>query len=830
MKFELKDYQEDAAAKVLRNLRKASGEYADDGTYTAVSLSAPTGAGKTVIAAAVIERVLFGDPDGDGEADPDAVFLWLTDDPSLNEQTRKKLLQASEKIQPSQLVTLDEGFDAAEFARSKVYFLNIQKLRRGANFLTRKEGKRKHLLLDAISRTIRTNGVHYYLIIDEAHRGTGKRSNDDQTITQRLINGDGTVLAAPVVLGISATPDRFDKAIEQGANDRVPRKVAVPTAAVRESGLIKDVLSISYRAESQTMETTLVRQAAANLRTMDDAWNAYTTAEDEPPVRPVLVLQIPASSSAADVGALLDVCVEEWDELGHRHAIAHSLESHTAEEFGKHTVNYVKPQDIQDHPAVRLVIFKEALTTGWDCPRAEVMVSLRTAKDDTYIAQLIGRMVRSPLARRIASDETLNRVRLFLPHFDRTAVEAVKSKLETDDGGLPTEIEINSVDAPRNKKIPTEVFVVVEKLPSYQVPGPVHRSQVARLHKLAALLSGDGLHANAIKNADTFLVSVIEAERARLEADEVLAAMVTDALTASTEVLDIYLDGTTKVTTEEYATAAADLDRLFAGARRKFRDGLAEKYWGTRVTVHEDDPLDAKALTIALASDSDIVEKVESDAAGRVRQWLDTYGNAIGQLSEDKKAKYAEVRAMARAPELVTPGLPTGPITMSGDTAIPIHDKHLYSDSAGKYRARLGTWEQHALNVEAARTGFVAWYRNPTGGQRSLRVPYDAGNGYGKLYPDFIVLHDDGNGEVRPSITDPHGHHLADASDKLRGLADYAATHGAEYARIIAVIKNTAGDFRQLDLKDDTVRTALKNIHNQDDIESVFAQHGAAYT
>ncbi len=831
MKFELKDYQEEAATKVLRNFRKASREYVDDGTYTAVSLSAPTGAGKTVIAAAVIERILFGDPEGDAEADPDAVFLWLTDDPSLNEQTRKKLLEASEKIQPAQLVTLDESFDAAEFARSKVYFLNIQKLRKGANFLSRKEGKRNHLLLDTISRTIKSNGAHYYLIIDEAHRGTGKQSSDDQTITQRLINGDGTVAAAPVVLGISATLDRFTKAMERADNDRVFRPpVAVPATAVRESGLIKDVLSISYRAESQTMEMTLVRQAVANLRTMDEAWNAYTTAEDEPPVRPVLVLQIPANSNAADVGALLDVCGEEWDVLKQRHAIAHTLESHTAEDFGKHTVKYVKPQDIQDHPAVRLVIFKEALTTGWDCPRAEVMVSLRTAKDDTYIAQLIGRMVRSPLARRIASDETLNRVRLFLPHFDKTAVEAVKSKLETDDGGLPADIEINSVDAPRNKRIPSVVFDVVSKLPSYQVPGPVHRSQVARLHKLAALLSGDGLLADAIKAADSFLVGVLEAERARLEADDVLAAKIKDALTASVEVLDIHSDGAVKVTIEDYATATADIERLFAGARRKFRDGLAEKYWGVRVTNNENDPLDAKALTIALASDSDVVEKIESEAAGRVRQWLDTYGDKIAELSEDKKAKYAEVRAMARAPELVTPGLPAGPITMPGDDDAPAHDKHLYSDSAGKFRTRLGTWEQHALNVESARAGFVAWYRNPTGGQRSLRVPYDTGGGYGKLYPDFIVLHEDAKKNVRPSIIDPHGHHLADAPDKLRGLADYAAKHGTEYARIVAVIKNAAGDFRQLDLKDETVRTALKDVHNQDDIESVFAQHGASYT
>ena len=59
-----------------------------------------------------------------------------------------------------------------------------------------------------------------------------------------------------------------------------------------------------------------------------------------------------------------------------------------------------------------MVLFKEALTTGWDCPRAEVMLSFRSAQDYTYIAQLIGRMVRTPLARRIATDDVLNTLSL----------------------------------------------------------------------------------------------------------------------------------------------------------------------------------------------------------------------------------------------------------------------------------------------------------------------------------------------------------------------------------------------------------------------------------
>src|SRR4051794_27180421 len=113
MKFELKDYQEEAAQRVVVGLRKGSSEYASDGERTAVSLSAPTGAGKTVIAAAVIERMLFGGAEAEHPGDKDAIFVWLTDDPSLNAQTKKKLLEASDRLQSGHLVMLDDTFDQA---------------------------------------------------------------------------------------------------------------------------------------------------------------------------------------------------------------------------------------------------------------------------------------------------------------------------------------------------------------------------------------------------------------------------------------------------------------------------------------------------------------------------------------------------------------------------------------------------------------------------------------------------------------------------------------------------------------------------------------------
>ncbi|MEI6447128.1 MAG: DEAD/DEAH box helicase family protein [Actinomycetes bacterium] len=832
MKFELKDYQEEAVIKILQGLRVANRNFHDEGLHSAISLSAPTGSGKTVIAAAAIEQVLYGDSEGNQPADPEAVFVWLTDDPSLNQQTRKKILEASEKIQPGQLVIVDEGFDQPEFDRGKVYFLNIQRLAKSSLLVKSAEGGRKFTIWQTISATIENARGHYYLVRDEAHRGAKQRPATQQTIAQRLVSGEGGVIPpSPVVVGISATPKRFEEEMGVATPQRTLYKVPVSVEQVKASGLIKDVLSIHARGEGQFIKDTLIREAVKAFKAVDSSWLAYTEAEGEPPVRPAMVIQIPPEGED-EVAAILDVCKEEWDVL-EGDAIAHSLQSHTAEEFGSHTVKYVAPQDIHDHPTVRVVLFKEALTTGWDCPRAEVMLSLRVAKDDTYIAQLIGRMVRSPLARRVESDEALNRVLLYLPQFDSAAVKAVKARLESDEGP-PTDVEINSVDAVRNKSLPKKTFELFESLTSYVVPGPVHRSQVKRLHRMASLLVGDELLSDAISNADEMLVSVLEAERKRLEADGTLEAAVTEVETAVVSVLEVDvfgqdLDGGEKDL--HVQTDTGDVDRMFRSAAQRFRDGLADHYWGWRVMNEADDPYDAKILVIALSNDLDAVAKVEAEAQDRVAQWLSSYGNEIAALSEDKKAKYAEIRAMAREPERVNPGLPSV-ITMPKVGDEPSFESHLFADADGLYAPKkLGEWEAHALKLEMDRPGFVAWYRNPIGGQRALTVPVERAEGqFTKMFPDFVFFHKDSKGKLRASIVDPHGHHLGDAGPKLRGLASYAEAHGGEYQRIISVIKASTGEYRMLDLTEETVRKALASVNSQDEIEKVFSDHGASYS
>ena len=108
MRYTLKDYQDDAVADVLTHLAWAREDWHKRKSRAAFSLTATTGAGKTVMAAAVIEALFNGNPDHNFDSDPGAVVLWFTDDPPLNEQTRFRLMDAADRIGHSRLAARGE--------------------------------------------------------------------------------------------------------------------------------------------------------------------------------------------------------------------------------------------------------------------------------------------------------------------------------------------------------------------------------------------------------------------------------------------------------------------------------------------------------------------------------------------------------------------------------------------------------------------------------------------------------------------------------------------------------------------------------------------------
>ena len=180
------------------------------------------------MAAAVFEALFHGDDNYDFDADPGAVVIWFSDDPSLNEQTRFRLMESSDRLRHTDLVVVENTFNRAKFEPGKIYFLNTQKLGKKSLLVRGFDGDedermfpemrpdlRSHTIWDTIRNTIEDPALTLYLVLDEAHRGMGeRRTGEKSTIVKRLINGEKGVPGIPVVWGISATVERFNEAME----------------------------------------------------------------------------------------------------------------------------------------------------------------------------------------------------------------------------------------------------------------------------------------------------------------------------------------------------------------------------------------------------------------------------------------------------------------------------------------------------------------------------------------------------------------------------------------------------------------------------------------
>jgi len=203
----------------------------------------------------------------------------------------------------------------------------------------------------------------------------------------------------PDRLGISATIERFTIAMGEVTDRTGYPNVAVDIERVRASASSRTRSVWTSRGKRDVLDDAVARgrQGHPLVRT---ALGAYSASEGEPEVLPVLVVQVPDKSTDGQLTELVSTIEAEWPGLGPR-AIAHVLGEHERLKLGARTVDWVYPESIQTDSDVRVVLAKEAISTGWDCPRAEVLYSERPAKDATHIAQIIGRMVRQPL--RIAS-------------------------------------------------------------------------------------------------------------------------------------------------------------------------------------------------------------------------------------------------------------------------------------------------------------------------------------------------------------------------------------------------------------------------------------------
>ena len=291
MKFTLKDYQDEAVLDVLTNLKKARKRWLEDHDRYSFSLTAATGAGKTVMAAAVFEALFHGDDRYEFDRDPTATVIWFSDDPSLNEQTRFRLMESSDRLRHTDLVVVENTFNREKFAPGKIHFLNTQKLGKKSLLVrgfdetddesilpTMRPDMRSHTIWDTIRTTIEAPGLTLYLVLDEAHRGMGTQNGERSTIVKRLINGESGVPGIPIVWGISATVEKFNEAMKVAKERITLSPVTVDASRVQASGLLKDTIALDIPDEpTGDFDTVLVRRATDKLRESSEEWEQYAS-------------------------------------------------------------------------------------------------------------------------------------------------------------------------------------------------------------------------------------------------------------------------------------------------------------------------------------------------------------------------------------------------------------------------------------------------------------------------------------------------------------------------------------------------------------------------
>lgn len=815
MRYALKEFQSEAVCQLMNALKWMQEDYQRRDELSAICLSAPTGAGKTVISTAVIEDLFFGDEGSGIDADDKAVVLWISELPSLIEQTKHRMKKASDRISTSfmderRLVTIGNTFCAGNdsLQPNTVYFLSKGLLASG-NLLTRgSEENNGRVFWDVLDKTIR-DGLHLYLFIDEAHRGIGaseKNMSDSasQTIYAKLIDGFEGRAPAPIVVGISATPERFQRSMESRPNRTLRPKVQIKPHDVQKSGLLKDIIELRVPDDKRPIDSLYLEQAVLQLVQSEKNWKDYCEQQNEQPVIPLLVVQVGEKSSKQHLIEICEDIRKVIPDLDPNGAFANVLGEHVDYDERSYHIRYVNPVDVQASSRIRVLFAKEAITTGWDCPRAEVIYSECHRDDPTYIAQLIGRMVRTPLGRRIESDGILNSVSCFLPRYNPEATQGVVKFLTNDQEGLGMERE--QIISKSVEVVTFGGYASEEATPDCEdVDGEDAEKTHNSLREKASTPAQEQTSASDDKKHASVMVfdeqemdgiqQAIDGLRVRLAQKEsrnkfntlvdVLSLMATTQLDTEADARDTrgfciqldaeietyekefeeqrqeventnmhvvtlnMLDGEEVVTRTERLQADEEAIGISAKyAKNKFGSQLFHAYCLYDYENNGRTRIQTYTRLAAAAHCAPIFSELENWIEGRIAKHLNQHAVDLPSMKEEFRAEFQKLIESSRGSHDIPPTLiKNNRVNVMGrdGKALPRYDHHIiYDPTDGKMPLDLNKLEQLVVDAEfndRKNQTTVAFYRNPPSASQALvAMPYSVNGKMHMLYPDFVFF------------------------------------------------------------------------------------------
>ncbi len=315
-----------------------------------IVLYAPTGSGKTVLTCKFIDDYL--------DENPNTVFLWLCPGAGgLQKQSQESFVEVTSGIQYGDVYDFINESNPA----GSVYFINWDKINRSSNIVLR-EGEYKDLM--AKVHYCHNSNIDIFMIIDEEHKYR-------ETANNYIANIE------PIhVLRISATP------VSKGNYTEI-----IEDNEVIASGLIASGISIN-NGLSQAIEDNNNLDDDLLLLNLADKKRKEIQAEYDRlgiNIRPLVLIQFPNGSEE-----WISRIKQELTNMGYseRSGLVTSWFS------GDHPDN---PEEIKKlNGQYAFLLFKQAIATGWDCPRAKILVKLREGGTEKFNIQTVGRIRRMP--------------------------------------------------------------------------------------------------------------------------------------------------------------------------------------------------------------------------------------------------------------------------------------------------------------------------------------------------------------------------------------------------------------------------------------------------
>ena len=363
--MQLKTYQDNAIEELLGKSKRLMG-YSGEKKLV---FKSPTGSGKTIMMAEFLKLLV-----NDKEVRQSLSFIW-TAPRQLHIQSRNKLERYFEDSRALKC-SFFEDLDGRKIGENEILFFNWESINKADNIYIR-DNEQDFNLTKVLERT-KEEGREIILVIDEAHH------HATSEISQRLI-GD---ISPKLTIEVSATPviQNPDEIISVQLED-VKNEGMIKKAVILNDHFINLLKEGKIKTELSGSSEELVIDVA--LKKREELLKGFQ--KEKADINPLVLIQLPDR-----IGSLEDRMKEKVIQIL-RDKYNISIEKGNNKLAIWLSGEHVNKEDVEINDSdVEVLIFKQAIALGWDCPRAQILVLFRQWHSPIFSIQTVGRIMRMP--------------------------------------------------------------------------------------------------------------------------------------------------------------------------------------------------------------------------------------------------------------------------------------------------------------------------------------------------------------------------------------------------------------------------------------------------